>query len=455
MADSVSAFSGVASGIDFRSLVDAIIASEHRPADQAQAQIDLATKRQTAIKSFRDLLTTLRTTFRALRQGTALDALTATVAGTGAGGRALFAATASAGAQPGSYQIEVVSLARAQKLGSTPVADATVPHGVAGTFTLNGTTITVDATDTLAGIRDKINAANTGATPTKVSASILTVGAGDSRLILTSEVAGAAGIAHADSTGTVLADLGLIGGAEELVPGTDAVVKIDNVPVTRASNVIADAIPGVTLTLQAEEPGTTTTLTLGRDSAAATTAAKAFVDAYNAVGQFLRAQQTAGTTPPPLYGDSTLRQTRAGLARGLLGVIAGDDGNPTTGSVAGLSISKTGTLSLDTAKFTAAMDGGVDKLRSLFADGTGSADLDLSLGDLLETNTGMVDTKSVALTERVARLQSRIASIESRLDHRRTALLAQFAQMEATIGSLQRQSSFLGSQSTLFAQSKS
>jgi flagellar hook-associated protein 2 len=451
MTDSLGSFSGISSGFDYRSLVDAIIASEHKPVDTAQAQIDAATRSQTALKSFHDLLTTLRTALGALRDGTAFDTLKADVAGTGVGGRTLLTATAGAGAQPGSYQVEVVSLARAQKLSSTPVADASAALSLSGDFTLNGVTVSVDAADSLLAIRDKINAANTGATPTKVTASILTVGPGDSRLILTSDTAGSTGIAHADGAGGVLAGLGLTGGGEVLVAGSDAVVKIDDIAVTRGTNVIADAIPGVTLALQAEEPGTKTTVTLTQDTGAATAAVKAFVDAYNALGDFLRTQQTAAPTLPPLYGDSALRLTRAGLSRGILGIIAGDTGNLTTGSVVGLSISKTGALSLDETKLTAALGGNPAELRSLFADGTGGAGLDTVLGGLLDTNTGTVDLKNTALTERISTLQGRIADIESRLDHRRSALLAQFAQMEATISTLQSQSSFLSTQSTLFS----
>jgi flagellar hook-associated protein 2 len=450
VTDSLSSFAGLVS-FDYRSLVDAIIAADHKPADAAQSQIDAATKSQTALGNFRDLLTTLRTSLAALRDGTAFGKLTAGVTGTGTGGRSLYSAAATTGAQAGSYQIEVVSLARAQKLSSTTVADASAAQGLAGTFSLNGAPVVIAATDTLYDIRDRINAANSGTPPAQVSASILTVGPGDSRLVLTSQVAGSAGIAHSDTGGGVLAALGLTGGNEVLVDGSEAKVKVDDILVTRASNVIADAIPGVTLTLQAAEEGTTTTLDLTQDSASAVAAMKALVDGYNAVGSFLQAQRTAGTTNPPLYNDSVLRSTRAALSRGLLGLIGGDDGNATTGSLAGLSLAKTGQLTLDETKFTAALGGSLPQLQSLFADGTGSADLETSLGGLLETNTGTVDLKNVALTERVSRLQDRIASIESRLDHKRAALLAQFAHMEATIGTLQSQGSYLSTQSTLFS----
>jgi flagellar hook-associated protein 2 len=451
MADSASSVTGLISGIDYRALVDAIIASEHQPADAAQTQIDLATSRKTAVQAYRGLLDTLRGAFDALRKGTGLDAVAATVNGTGVGGRSLLGATASSTAQQGTYEIEVVSLARAAKLGSTSVADPATALGYAGDFTLNGVTLSVTATDTLNDIRDRINATNTGLTPSRVSATILSVAPGDNRLILTSTVGGSAGIEHTDASGGVLASLGLTGGSEILVAGADAQIEIDGIPITRTTNDIADAIAGVTLSLQNAEPGTTVTVEVKRDAQAALDAAKTFVEAYNATVKFLKDQQTAGASPPPLYGDSTLRMSRALLSQGIVGMIVGDVAVPTTGSRAGFSISKTGELSVDESKFTAAYAADFDNLRALLTAGTGGATLDTALTSLLETNTGSLDVKTTGLDSQIFRLQDRIDRIEARLEQRRAALLSRFSQMEATIGALQSQSSFLSSQSALFA----
>lgn len=455
MADPASSVTGLISGIDYRALVDAIIAAEHQPADAAQKQIDLDTSRKAALDTYRGLVDTLQTAFDKLRLGTGLDTLTANVNGVGLGGRPLLTATASSTAQKGTYQIEIVSLARAAKIGSTGVADATAALGVTGDFTLNGITISAAATDTLNDIRDKINATNTGLTPSKVSASILTVGPGESRLILSSTVAGSAGIEHTDTTGNVLASLGLTGGGETLVTGSDAQIVIDGIPITRSSNDISDAISGVTLSLQYEEPGTTVTLDVARDSAAALDAAKAFADAYNATVKFLKDQQTPGAKQPPLYGDSTMRTNRSALSRGILGVIVGDAGVPTTGSMAGFSISKSGELSVDEAKFGAAYTGDFDNLRALFTNGTGGGTLDTMLDGLLETNTGTLAVKNTGLDNQILRLQDRIDRIEARLEQRRAALLSRFSQMESTIGVLQSQSSFISSQASLLSSGKS
>ncbi len=447
----LSSFSGIASGFNFRDLVDAIIAAERRPADRARAGMTAAEKRRTALGGFRTVATTLQTAFSALQTGKGLQTLSTGVVGEAAGGRAILSATAGATAQRGSYQVEVLSLARAQKLGSNTHAETGTALGLAGDFTLNGASVLIDADDTLIEVRDKINAANTGASPSKVSASILTVGPNSHRLILTSDVAGQAGIARADGTGGVLASLGLLDPGAELVAGSDARFEIDGVPLQRATNTVTDAIAGLTLKLESAEVGTVVELKVERDAEGALTAAKAFVDAYNAAVGHIRSQSAA---TGPLRGDPTLRQSRAALSRAVLGVIGGEDGNPTTGASIGLSLSKTGELTLDETKFRAATAGEFDGLKALLTQGTGIADLKTTLDELLRANSGTLDTKVRALTESLTGLDARVGRIEARLESRRAALIRQFTQMESAIGQLQKQGEFLGSQFTALNRSR-
>src|SRR5690606_33337217 len=56
------------------------------------------------------------------------------------------------------------------------------------------------------------NAANSGGSPSRVSASILSTGAGQYRLTLSSDVAGAAGIDLTDGAEGLLGELGLVDG---------------------------------------------------------------------------------------------------------------------------------------------------------------------------------------------------------------------------------------------------
>src|SRR5690606_1314158 len=102
-----------------------------------------------------------------------------------------------ASAAPGRYAVEVENLAQSEKLSGLAVADAGVALGVSGRFSINGASVTIEATDSLSRGRDKINASNTGAAPTRVAATLVSAN-GATRLVLSSETTGARGIELAD-----------------------------------------------------------------------------------------------------------------------------------------------------------------------------------------------------------------------------------------------------------------
>jgi flagellar hook-associated protein 2 len=371
---STSSISGIVSGIDYQSLVNSIISLAQKPADRLKQQAADLQSQQTAIATYKGLLQTLQSAAQTLRDGTAFGKLAATTA-IASGTRLTASASASMFATPGSYQVGVTQLAQQQKLGSTPQASATTPAGVAGTFTINGVSVSVLATDTLSDIRDKINAANTGTTRSGVSTSVVTTAPGQSRLILTSAQAGEAGMTLADTTGTALQSLGLLTApttlnpAAVLVAGQSAQFTVDGISVVSTSNVVTTAIEGVTLTLTSAEVGAATTVTVSRSASDAQTAVQAFVDAYNAVVDFITQQQTApktGDPAPPLLGDNLLRLPKSGLPQALLTSIAGVSPDLSTAAMAGLSLSRNGKLTLNGGKFTAAFNDRFDDLMKLF-----------------------------------------------------------------------------------------
>src|SRR5262245_50137812 len=204
MADSISNISGLASGVQWRDLVDQIMAVEtSRRLTPVTDKKDVAQKRYDAWGSFQSLVAKFRDATKALRDGSAFGTYKVNAGASAATGRALVSATASAGATPGTYSVEVDDVARANKLSGDIVASATTPLGLVGDFSVNGRAVTLVATDTLAQVRDKINAVNSGATASGVSASILSTGASAQRLVLTSESAGASGIELVDGTSGV------------------------------------------------------------------------------------------------------------------------------------------------------------------------------------------------------------------------------------------------------------
>jgi flagellar hook-associated protein 2 len=438
---SLSSISGISSGVDFPALTDQIIALERRPADRLQSIIDKDKKRTDALETFRTLLTNLKTAATAFKDGTGLDAYNTSVSGADSTGRMLLAATASAGARSGSYVVEIETLARAQKTSGTTQTSGTDPLGYAGDFTIGAANITVSATDSLTAIRDRINAANTGLTPTKVTASILSVSPTDQRLILTSDVSGTAGAFTPTDVngGTVLQSLGLTGPPSP--PGVDAKFTIDGVAFTRSSNTVGDAIAGVTLTLTAAELGRTATVGIERQPVAAKGAATAFVEAYNKIAGFVRDQSKVGA---PLLGDASIRVTRSALAQSLLVPAAGGvDGMSTLGNL-GISLTRDGTLTLNSATLESAYNTRNSEMRSVLAD-RGAALLTI-LDEQLSAGTGLLDQKKRAIETRGGKMATRIVDIDSRLEKRRAALLAQFARSEAAIGTLKSIQDSLGSQ---------
>ena len=74
-------------------------------------------------------------------------------------------AAASSTAAPGSYKVEVLQLAGSSKVSGGTVSNVKTALGLTGTFTVNGKSIAVAATDTLETVRTKINSANSGLTP--------------------------------------------------------------------------------------------------------------------------------------------------------------------------------------------------------------------------------------------------------------------------------------------------
>ena len=216
---------GLASGVQWRDLVDQLAAAETaKSVTPLQTQISDAEKRKVAWNSLSSLVTKLQDAGNALKLGTAFTNFAANASASSQTNRALLSATASGGAQPGSYRVEVVDLARAEKLSGAVVADSAVALGLSGSFTVAGQSVAVAATDTLDGIRDKINALNTGGTPTKVSAAVITSAVGQKRLVISADAAGSKGAGLTDGTEGVLRNLGFMDSQSRAVPSAGLAV---------------------------------------------------------------------------------------------------------------------------------------------------------------------------------------------------------------------------------------
>jgi flagellar hook-associated protein 2 len=210
--------SGLSSGMQWGEIVDKTIAAlEARSVKPVTDTIAKRTAQKEAWTSFRTLVDTLNDSSRSVRTA-GFGGFLATVPPSASTSRALLTATPSDNATAGRYRVEVLQLADTAKLAGNVVDNTGTALGKAGSFTVNGQSVSVASTDSLVAVQTKINALNAGTNATGVTASILSEGGTTGRLVLTSASAGSQGITVADGTAAMARELGLIDSRTKPIP---------------------------------------------------------------------------------------------------------------------------------------------------------------------------------------------------------------------------------------------
>lgn len=198
MSLSTNMVAGLSSGFDWRTMIDQLIAVEHRNVDLVEDKKADYQAQLSEWQSFNTKLLALKTAAEGLKDPEDFYLYTSsmTTDDTNVDGEDLLSVSTSTSAARGNYTIKVTNLATAQKLSSNPFTSQSAELGssYAGDILLNGKVVTINATDTLANVAYNINAVNSGTNPSGVTASIVNYGTNDYRLILTSDATGADGI---------------------------------------------------------------------------------------------------------------------------------------------------------------------------------------------------------------------------------------------------------------------
>jgi len=424
-------FSGLASGINSSSLISQLVAAAKQPATVLQSQqSDLASQ-----KSIVDQLTSAVSSLGDFATGLSLDSdaqfRTATSSDSHVSVAVSGAATATA------HDIRVQQTATSQIVTSRTFSSNSA--GVLGTGGLTiqtgtGTPASVswNATDTLDSIASKINNTQSG-----TSASVLFDGT-NYQLVVSSQKTGTTNAATFTDSGD---GLGLSNSANVRVAAQDAKLTIDGIAVTRPTNVIDDALSGVTLTLNsapaASEPDTQ--VTVGNDTTAITNKLNTFVSDYNAIMQQINGQLTyTGQTAPTssLFGDSTLRQLQDQLE-----AVGYSTFGSSSLSQLGITFDKTGIMSLDSTQLTTALNNDPNALGTLFVQGGLSQKLTDLSNAYTEPGDGILVAKSAGMTTQSNDLQTEIDQINANATALQTQLQAQFNALETTMSTLNSQSS--------------
>ncbi len=437
---------GIGSGLDLSTVLDQMLAIERRPLDRNLAKQSNIDTQISAYGTIKSAVSSFKSALSALRYPTAFNPATATSSSS-----AVAAATATGGAVASSYALVVTNLATAHKTASSVYTDATTSIGGTGTLTLTVDStaydIIVDGTnDTLEGIRDAIN--NTA--DLDVTASVINEDGG-SRIILNSDNTGAASaiaitFSDDDSNNTDNAglsklfyiDAGDDTTAKVVTTAVDAQVTLDGFAITSASNTITSAISGLTINLVAAG---SSTLTVSRDDAAIKTSIENFVDKYNALQSAITTAR-AGDLP----NDSSLTFIRSGL-NNVLNTAASGVGDYSSLAEIGISRDRYGVMSIDSTVFDSVLSSNHEDVMKLFSDDTeGFADRLYSYADDLLDTDGAIGSREASLADTKNYLQIAEANLQDRLDSVEARLVKQFAQLDATVSSLNSMSAYLTQQ---------
>src|SRR5690606_13741178 len=120
-----------------------------------------------------------------------------------------------------------LGLAAAEKLSGSVVSSRTEALGLSGEFLIGGVRVEVAATDSLDDIVARINRANSGPNASGVTASVLSTGPNQHRLILTSSRTGSAGIDLVDGASGILRSLGLLDETTSIKHATSSGARSD------------------------------------------------------------------------------------------------------------------------------------------------------------------------------------------------------------------------------------
>jgi len=428
--------SGIGSGLDIGGIVQQLVAAEAEPVTARLNSQEL----KSALSAFESSVTTIE-------DNSTFQAFTATSSNEDS-----FTASTDDTAVPGSYSIEVIQLAQAEKLRSVDFTDSSE---VIGTGTLDITLgsdsfqITIDnSSNTLEDIRDLINSAedNPG-----VSASLISVDSG-TQLIFTANQVGASNTISVVATDddaldgfdlTRLDSTNLI----SLQGASDAVIEVDSQTVTRDSNSFSDVISGVTFNLSSAQPGTTETLSVTSDTDAIKSDIDSFVTNYNTLvgvmkglSNFDQSTLVAG----PLNGDSVVRGLQNSLRQALSSTVT--DGTFSSLSDIGITLDDSGSLNINDSVLDEKLASELTDVKQLFTSASGVAqNFTTAISGYIE-DEGIIDSRSEGLQNRLDAIDDKRDALDRRMVALESRLNAQFTAMDILVSQLQATGTFLTQQ---------
>lgn len=441
--------------IDVASLVSQLMAVERQPITKLNTKTTSYQAKISALGLIKSNVASFLTAVQALGSSSSSSLLAFKATPSDA---TVLSASASSTAVAGSYSINVTTLARAQNLAAAGQTLDTDPIGTVAstaTFTIGATStdISIAAGATLQDIRTAINAANIG-----VTATIVNDGSGSPyRLAISSNNTGLS-----NSVSSITVKLGGDDAINSLlsynptentpvpapavpmaqtVAAVNAVFTVNGIQITKASNIVTDAIEGVTLTLSKE--ATPATLTVARDTAAVSDKVAGFVKAYNDLYSALK-NSTAYKSKSALEGDATLRSFMTEM-RSIAGA-AVSGGTLTNMYQVGLTFKADGTMQLDSAALSSAMGTNFNDVANLFNSATGYATAFASWATSANAIGGTIDTKTAGFNTSITNIATQISTLEARMTQLQKQYTTTYSNLNVLLSSMGKTSAYLAQQ---------
>ncbi len=428
---------GLGSGLDVTSLVSQLMAVERRPLTALNSREAAFQAKISALGSLRGALSQVETAAAKLKAGGFTDFKGSV------GDSSVASVTVSSIAPAGSYSLEVTQLAQAQIVSTGQ--DPATTNGLLNTSgSINiqlgsntAVTVSVTAGQTLGDLAATINAdANL---KTQIKASVV-----DRRLVLESRSTGAANTITVSNATAGLQDFQSTTVAR---PALDANFKLNGLSIVRSTNTVGDALTGVTINLLKTNTGSTTPLTVARNSGAVKSALEGFIKAYNETNTTIRdlgLVNSATGEGSILTGDATLRTAQSQL-RALIGTPPAGLVDPFANNLSqlGVSVARDGSLSLDSGKLQTLFDERPESVDALVKAFGASAQ---SITKSLSSEGGLVASRIEGMSASISTLDLRREALNRRLEQIEARYRRQFTALDSTVSSLQNTSTFLTQQ---------
>lgn len=267
----------------------------------------------------------------------------------------------------------------------------------------------------------------------------------------------------------VLRSLGVLdaGGVvnNELVLAQDAEIEIDGQTVTRTTNVINDAISGVTLTLKGES-ASSVTATISADTTSIKSKITDWINAYNSAYKLVSDKLAESTVKSPkteserqkgiLYGDYQLRQIKSDLRRLISLSVDGLPDDMEMLEQIGINSDNSGQLTIDDTELSDSLNADFDKVKNLLTKDYMMPYTETSAGiatrsekyihQITSSLTGDIATRQTTIDNQIKDLQKSIDKWNIRLDKLEEKYRKQFRAMEQAMQMMQTQSMWLTSQ---------